>query len=94
MGWAELVDTIAARYGQDPFRIWQEYSLRQIVILFNICARAQWRQRSFLAAVQGAEMGKEPEWYFGFKNSKRDQAQRELQDYLARKKARQKHGGK
>ena len=94
MGWAELVDTIAARYGQDPFRVWRDYSLRQIVIMFNLCARSQWRQRAFDAAVHGAEMGQEPRWNFGFNSSIIERAKRELKEYLARKKARKDHARK
>ena len=87
MGWAELADIIAGRYGMDPLRVWRDYSLRQIVIIGNLAMRARYRDRAFQAALHGVKLDPEPEWNFGFNNSQRKREIEELQAYIARKKA-------
>ncbi len=89
MSWAELCDALGARYGMSPFAVWREFSMRQLVIMYNLASRSQWRERAFMAAVNGATMDSEPEWNFGFSQSEgnaKDMA--DLQAYIARKKAK------
>ena len=78
---------IGARYGMSPFTVWTTFSVRQLVIIYNIICRSKWHDSSFEAAVHGAEMGKEPAWYFGYTRSL-DKDLAELQAYIARRKAK------
>ena len=90
LGWAELADIIAGRYGIDPLSVWREYSLRQIVVIGNLAMRARYRDRAFLAALHGVKLDAEPEWNFGFNASQKRREIEELQAYIARKKAQKK----
>jgi len=78
---------IGARYGMSPFQVWREFSLRQIVIIGTLTARARWRERAFQLALHGGDAGKEPKWNFGFDADTRQRDMDELQAYIARKKA-------
>lgn len=77
-----------------PFAVWREFSMRQLVIMYNIASRSQWRERAFLAAVHGATMGAEPTWNFGFAQLKgaKERDLDDLQAYIARKKAKNNGG--
>ena len=92
MSWAELCDALGARYGMSPFAVWREFSMRQLVILYNIASRSQWRERAFMAACQGASIGPEPDWNFGFSHSSKRKDMDDLQAYIARKKAKNNGG--
>ena len=70
-----------------PLQVWREYSLRQIVIVSNLAMRSRYRDRAFQAALHGVKLGPEPEWNFGFNASQREREIKELQAYIARKKA-------
>lgn len=92
MGWAELADIIAGRYGVSPLQVWREYSLRQIVIFGNLAMRSRYRDRAFLAALHGVKLGPEPEWNFGFNSSQKQREIEEFRAYIARKKAQREDG--
>lgn len=63
--------------------------MRQIVIVFNIAARANRWQREFLASCQGASLTTpEPKWNFGFNGAKLARARKELDEFKKRKKGK------
>lgn len=42
--------------------MWPDWTLRWIILWYNLAAQAAWREHAFQAGIHGVQLGEEPEW--------------------------------